>query len=310
MFNTPILFIVFNRFEKTKKVFGAIKKIKPTTLYIAADGPRTVNTEEEYECKKIRKYLLKNINWRCEVKTLFRKKNLGCKKAVSTAITWFFKNVEEGIVIEDDCLPNTSFFLFCSKMLKKYRYDTRIMLISGNNFQFGQKRGSGSYYFSKLCSIWGWASWKRVWQHYDVNLGLFPKFVKEKTINNIFNHWLERVFWLTIFDNLYRGKGDTWDHQLAFLIWSQNGLTIVPNKNLVSNIGFDKDSSRTSDTNSILSNIKTEAINNIIDPLFVVQDKEADWYTFKRVYIPMINLRNLIQSLLEYLRKKTKCFPD
>jgi hypothetical protein len=189
-------------------------------------------------------------------------------------------------------------------MLEKYRNDMRIMLISGNNFQFGKNRGSGSYYFSKLCHIWGWASWKRVWKYYDVDIKLFPGFVKEKKINNVFDHWIERYFWLTIFSNLYKKTKDTWDHQLAFAIWSQNGLVIIPNKNLVSNIGFGKDSSRTSNTNSIISNMKTETIRKIVDPLFVVQDKEADWYTFKKVYIPMVNVKNLIQSLLIYISKK------
>ena len=130
----PVLFLVFNRFDTTKKVFEEIKRVKPKKLFISSDGPRKDKRKEKEVVEIIRKYLLDEIDWNCEVKTLFRNKNLGCKKAVSFAIDWFFKNVEEGIILEDDTIPNQDFFIFCEKLLEKYKEDERIMHISGNNF--------------------------------------------------------------------------------------------------------------------------------------------------------------------------------
>ena len=161
-FETPILFITFNRPDTTKRVFEAIKKIKPKKLFISADGPRENKVGEKQKCLTVRS-IFDNIDWDCEVKTLFQEKNLGCKIAATTAVTWFFQSVEEGIIIEDDCLPNKSFFLFCQKMLATYRKHEAIMHISGTNFQFGNKRGEASYYFSRCIHMWGWATWRRAW---------------------------------------------------------------------------------------------------------------------------------------------------
>ena len=184
-FNTPILFLIFNRPDTTFKVFEEIRKIKPAKLYIAADGPRPNVIGEEEKCTASRN-IIKQVDWDCDVKTLFREKNLGCKIAVSSAISWFFENVEEGIILEDDTFPTQSFFWFCQELLDFYRNDSRIMHISGNNFQLGKIRGEGSYYFSKYNHIWGWATWKRAWRFYDVSLNTFPIFVQRKVIKNIF----------------------------------------------------------------------------------------------------------------------------
>ena len=158
---TPaVLFIIFNRPETTQRVFDAIRLAKPTRLYIAADGPRENKTGEKELCEQARK-IAQNVDWDCEVKTLFQKENLGCGKAVSHAISWFFENEDMGIILEDDCLPHQSFFKYCEELLEKYKNNDRIGIISGNNFQKKRKIGSFSYYFSDIVNIWGWATWAR-----------------------------------------------------------------------------------------------------------------------------------------------------
>jgi len=163
---TAVLFVVFNRLNTTKQVFAAIRKAKPYRLYVAADGPRVAKSGEVAKVKAVRDYVRENIDWDCEVKTLFRENNLGCKYAVSSAVDWFFENEEMGIILEDDCLPHPDFFDFCAKLLECHVHDDRVSVVTGNNFQNGIKRGGFAYYFSKYSHCWGWASWRRAWQQY------------------------------------------------------------------------------------------------------------------------------------------------
>jgi len=281
-FKIPILFLVFNRPETTIKVFNEIKKVKPKKLYIAADGPRDDNFYDEKACREVRELILNNINWNCEIKTLLREKNLGCRLAVSKAIDWFFENEEMGIIIEDDCLPNHSFFYFCKELLEKYENDTRIMMISGDNFQGKIKRGNASYYFSRYSNIWGWATWKRAWKYYDVNMKNFPKFLLENKFPDIFDCKYLIKYFSYIFKVTYGKKINTWAYQWCYTIFSQNGLCIVPNVNLVKNIGIGIKSTHTKKMNRRLFFINTEEITDIIHPEFLVPDKNADLLMFKK----------------------------
>lgn len=294
-FNTPILFLIFNRPDTTTKVFAEIKKIKPKYLFIAADGPRENQKGEKEKCEEVRKIVLNNIDWDCEVKTLFREKKLGCKYAVSSAIDWFFKNKEQGIILEDDCLPDLSFFGFCEELLEKYKNNKKIMMISGNNFQFGIKRGDGDYYFSKYNHIWGWATWRRAWLKYDLKMLSYPNFKKDEKIKSIWSNKKIQNYWLYIFDEVYNNKIDTWDYQWTYAIWNNNGLCILPNINLVSNIGFGKEAIHTK-TYHKFSNIKTGEIKNISHPEFLDQDVAADEYFNKN-----FNLINRILNKIKFL---------
>ncbi|MFH1427813.1 MAG: nucleotide-diphospho-sugar transferase, partial [Patescibacteria group bacterium] len=203
-FNTPILFLIFNRPETTQRVFDKIKIIKPRHLFVAADGPREGKNESE-KCQAVRD-IIKQIDWDCKVNTLFRDKNLGCKLAVSSAIDWFFDNVEEGIILEDDCLPDPSFFKFCQELLVKYREDSNVMCISGDNFNPNLYNGSDSYFFSKVASIWGWASWRRAWKYYDIEMKSFLLFSKNNKVKKIFNSRLEQKAWLDVLLKNYQGR--------------------------------------------------------------------------------------------------------
>ena len=236
--NTAVLFLVFNRPDVTAQVFEAIRQAEPARLYVAADGPRANKPGEAERCAEVRR-IAAAVDWTCEVKTLFREENLGCKRAVSSAIDWFFANEEEGIVLEDDCLPHPSFFSFCVEMLDRYRHDQRIGQITGDNFQFGYRLNDDSYYFSRNSHIWGWASWRDRWQaDYDVDLKTWPKIKEEGRVYDLFYSAADRKKWTEIFEKVYSGKIDTWDYQLCYALLCSSRLTIIPNINLISNIGF------------------------------------------------------------------------
>ena len=235
MFQTPILFLVFNRLDTTKQVFQRIKEIQPSKLYIASDGARESRPGEDIKVNAVREYIQQNINWNCDVKTLFREKNFGCKYAVSSAIDWFFENEEMGIILEDDCLPVKSFFYFCETMLLRYKNDLSVGHIGGNNFQDGIKRGDGDYYFSFYNHIWGWASWADRWKLYDVEL---ENVKNDIFVNDIFSKKDEQLYWKNIFQSMKEKKVDTWDFQWTCTLWYYKKKSVLPNVNLVSNIGF------------------------------------------------------------------------
>lgn len=275
LFTTPILFTIFNRPDTTGKVFESIRKIKPAKLYISADGPRLNRDGEGELCHEARK-ATENIDWPCEVHRKYSEINLGCKVAASSAHDWFFGNVEEGIILEDDDLPDTSFFYFCQELLNKYRDVDKVKMISGNNFQFGKKYGDASYYFSNFPHIWGWATWRRSWQEYDIEMKTYPEFKKNNRIADIFKNKKIQKYWLNLFDKLYENKINTWDGQWVYSIYSHNGIVILPNVNLVSNIGFNVDATHTKKADDILSNMPAEAIKTIIHPVSMIVNEEAD----------------------------------
>lgn len=298
-FNTPVLFLIFNRPDTTQQVFDRIKEIKPAKLFVSADGPREGKNEDS-KCEVARD-IVKQVNWECDVKTNFSEKNLGCKKAVSSGINWFFQNVDEGIILEDDCLPDLSFFSFCSQMLEKYRADDRVMHIGGTNFQDGIQRGTGSYYFSRLVHVWGWATWKRAWEKYDVEIKFFENFVKLGCIKEIFTDKKQQDFWLKTFELVYSNKKDTWDFQWMFTVMVNNGISIIPNENLVSNLGFGENATHTTLSGSPAANIKTGAIDKFVSSEFMIPNRTADDYTFRR-YIAPGKLNKLLQVLTSKIK--------
>lgn len=282
---TAVLFLVFNRLETTKVVFESIRRAKPKKLYISSDGSRESRINEDEKVKEVRDYLLSNIDWPCDVKTLFREKNLGCKYAVSSAIDWFFKQESMGIILEDDCLPSQSFFFFCQDLLEKYKDDMRVWHISGDNFQDDNIRGEADYYFSRYNHVWGWASWADRWSKYDVEINSFPLFEQDKQIKNTWSNNKLQKYWLGLFSQVYNNRIDTWDYQWTYTCWLHTGASILPNKNMIKNIGFGEDATHTIDKNSQMSNLKAF---DLLFPLkyneHVVLDDEADKYTTKKMF--------------------------
>jgi hypothetical protein len=277
---TAVLFLVFNRPDTTAQVFEAIRKARPPRLYVASDGARSNREGEAEKVAKVRE-IATAVDWPCEVKTLFRDQNLGCKQAVSSGITWFFEHEEEGIILEDDCLPHPNFFNFCETLLNKYKDDEKIFAITGNNFQSGQWRGDGSYYFSRYNHVWGWASWRRAWIHYDGDLNFWPSWKNSVDWTLKIPNKTERKYWTKIFDQMYACKIDTWDYPWTSSVWYHGGLTATPNVNLISNIGFGRDSTHTKSKNSPYAAMKTKALGQIIHPTEIKQNELADGYTFK-----------------------------
>jgi hypothetical protein len=280
---SPVLFMIFKRPGTTRQVFERIRAAKPSRLYISADGPRPGNDTDPELCRQARE-VVANIDWDCTVKTLFFEENKGCKVAVSSGISWFFEQEEEGIILEDDCLPSASFFYFCDTLLQKYRHDTRVRNITGTNSQMGRQWGNASYYFSQYCNVWGWATWRRVWKEYDGELSAFSDEEGERLLHKVFPDPFLAAAWSNIFKDQKAGKIDTWDYQLQFLTFFANGLCAVPNTNLVSNIGFGEGATHTFDADNHSANTTTGELWDIQHPLHFVPEKQADYYFFRKEY--------------------------
>ena len=298
---SAVLFVIFNRPDTTLKVFEEIRLAKPARLYIASDGPRQDHPDDKLLCSQARS-VINSVDWDCELKTFINKKNMGCKDNVSAAITWFFDNEEEGIILEDDCLPANSFFKFCDTLLEKYRNDTRIRHISGCNLQMGKKWGGGTYYFSNRTHIWGWASWKRAWEDYDKNLKKYNNEEIKERLFNIYGDPIVVQSWLEIFYQVKAGKVNSWAYPLDFINFFNNGLVIIPNENLISNIGFNSNATNTLNADNVYANIPLSEIQEIIDPVFILPEKRADLTIINRDF--NIEQRRLKERALKSKVKK------
>lgn len=297
MLSTPILFLIFNRLDTTERVFAEIRKQAPRRLYIAADGPRPGKGESErLACESVRNWVVAHIDWDCDVHTLFRDGNLGCGRAVSGAITWFFEREEAGIILEDDCLADPSFFPFCEEMLARYRDCPEVMHISGNNNQDTMGDYSYSYYFSVYSHIWGWAAWRRSWQGFDLGIRDWADIrqddarVKE-LMSGVYTAGSRR-YRRTQFDSILRGEMDSWAYPYLYLLWKKRGLTVMPSVNLVENIGVGGDATHTTAMESFrirqkkpiafpLSHPPKAALNRKLD--LVIERRDYTYFSPKRV---------------------------
>jgi hypothetical protein len=296
--NTPILFIVFNRPALTKIVFEKIREAKPERLFISADVPRNKMKDDIKNCRETLE-IFENIDWECQVEKLIQKQNMGCKNAVSSAINWFFEYVEAGIILEDDCLPDSSFFSFCGTLLNHFKNDERIMHISGDNFQKGKTRSTGSYYYSKYTHCWGWATWRRAWEKYDFGLQNYNTHFIRNQLKKINPDKKEYKYWKQTFDAFKQDKIDAWGSRWQFSVWNNNGLCILANINLVSNIGFGFEGTHTTDKQNKLSNLECGKIIEIHHPKAVEQNIEADLFTFYTIFYisPVKKLINFISTI-------------
>lgn len=280
---TPVALIIFNRPDTTERVFAEIAKAKPPKLLVVGDGARA-SREGEVAKVAATRAIINRVNWPCEVLTNFSDTNLGCKIRVSSGIDWIFEQVEEAIILEDDCLPHPTFFRYCEELLERYRDDERIGMISGDNFQFGKMRTENSYYFSKYTHIWGWASWRRAWKNYNVKAFAWPEIRDGGWLKNIVHNSTEEIYWSNIFQSVHDGKIDTWDYQWTLALWAQGMVSVMPCCNLISNIGFGSDATHTHGE-SIYSEIPVnEMIFPIRHPTIFLPCLDADIYTGKRMF--------------------------
>ena len=279
---TPVCLMIFNRPDTTQQVFNTIRQVKPEKLLVIADGPRP-NVNGEFQKCAATRAIINQVDWDCEVLTHYSDINLGCRHRVSSGLNWVFNTVEEAIILEDDCLPDITFFRFCEELLERYRHDPRIMAISGNNFQFGQNQQEASYYFSRYNHIWGWATWRRAWKFYDLDMKLWPTIKEKQSLQDILENPEIVAYCSRIFQAAYEGF-NTWDYAWTFACWINNGLTILPHVNLVSNIGFREDATHTK-RESRFANLPRQAMGfPLRHPTVVMRNRQADDWTKKIMF--------------------------
>jgi hypothetical protein len=297
---TPVAFIIFNRPDTTERVFAEIAKAKPPKLLVVSDGPRA-GRQGEAEKVAATRAIIQRVDWDCEVLTNFSDVNLGCKKRVSSGIDWVFEQVEEAIILEDDCLPDPTFFRFCQEMLERYRGDQRIGMISGDNFQFGRRYGDDSYYFSKYVHIWGWATWRDRWTgSYDVTKAKWPRVRDEGRLADMVGDAREAANWGEIFEQVYCGGIDTWDYQWVFANWAEGRLSILPAMNLISNIGFGENATHTTGV-SDLANLPVAPMRfPLAHPVGVFRNIQADRISEQKCFRASlwVRIRNKLAGLL------------
>lgn len=299
---TPIAFFIFNRPDTTEQVFETIRKAKPETLLVVADGPRLERPEEEERCAAARA-VLERVDWDCKVLTNYSETNLGCRRRVSSGLDWVFEQVEEAIILEDDCLPVPSFFRFCEEMLSRYRDEEQVMMISGNNFQRGQKTTQHSYYFSRYNHIWGWATWRRAWQLFQSDMVEWPDLKKSEWLRKkIFETEPQgQKYWNQIFDRVHKGDIDSWGYIWQYSIWKEGGLCVLPEMNLVTNIGFDERATHTRDKSNPSANLPVEEIYfPLFHPLRIERAADADRRTQRTLFKR--------KSMLDHAKKAMKDF--
>lgn len=283
---TPVLLLVFNRPESTRCVLDAVRRARPARLYVAADGPRPGRPADLALCAKTRALVTESVDWPCELHTNFRAENLGCGQGPATAISWFFGQESEGIILEDDCVPTLSFFHYCQELLERYRLDSRVMHISGNNLarEARQPAGGESYHFSGRVHSWGWATWRRAWQHFDFSLALLPELRRQGALAEAYPGLIERAYWLRKFEAVRTGPqpAHIWDYQWHFAVAAHGGLSIVPAVNLVTNIGFGDDATHTFDPHDQLEHPAAhELAFPLRHPALVQRDARRDARYFR-----------------------------
>lgn len=274
--DTPVALILFNRPEVTARVFAAIRAAAPRRLLLIADGPRAERPGEAELCRATRA-VVEAVDWPCAVERNFSDVNLGCGRRVSSGLDWVFEQVPEAIILEDDCLPAPSFFPYCEELLARYRQDERVALITGTTFRTVPMRPGDSYHFSRYPTVWGWASWRRAWRHYDFRLKFWPALKAGHWLGDLLDDPAAVRFWSRLFDRVAAGEIDTWDYQLVCSLWAQGCLTVMPRNNLVRNIGFGPDATHTTNVDDVMADRAAEAMEFPLQhPAFVLRDAAVD----------------------------------
>lgn len=280
----PVAFIVFNRPETTARVFAEIARVRPSTLIVVADGPRAEVQGEAELCARTRA-VIEAVDWKCEVITNFSERNLGCRARVSSGLDFVFNYVEEAIILEDDCLPHPGFFSFCESLLHRYRDNEAVMAISGDNFHRGRRYTPFSYFFSRFVHIWGWASWRRAWKHYDVDMKQWQTLRDTDWLAGMFEREQDVAYWRDVFDRVANQQISTWDYQWLFSCWTKGGLSITPEINLVSNIGFGGSATHTTAVDYNMAGLPASDIGfPLRHPPSVERNRDADEFEMQHLF--------------------------
>jgi hypothetical protein len=288
---TPVVLIIFRRPDKTLQILEKIRQVKPSKLFVICDAPRPEKPDECEKCEKSRA-IIDTIDWDCEVIKNYAETNLGSFRRIPSGLDWVFDQVEEAIILEDDCLPEITFFRFCEELLEYYRNDQRIMAISGDNFQLGNQKTQDSYYFSRYTHSWGWATWKRAWKHFDLEMKAWSKVRDQQLLKLILDSDRDVKYWTSILQDVYDAKIKAWDYRWTFTTWLQNGLTILPNVNLISNIGFGEGATHTTSTKNPFINLPTQSMTfPLKHPEFIIRDRFADAFTQSTMFNASLEFR-------------------
>lgn len=296
---TPVALFVFNRPDTTRRVFAEIAAARPMQLLLVADGPRPNRVEDVRRCDEVKR-IISAVDWPCRVETNFSDENLGCRRRMISGLNWVFSMVEEAIILEDDCLPSSSFFRYCAELLGRYRNCLQIGIISGYNPLTEPCPTACSYSFTKMVSIWGWATWRRTWEKYDENMSTWPA-IKDTMLNDLWPDRQHREYWTKTLETMYSGAGpNTWDYQLLFKSWAENWLNIVPARNLIQNIGFGTDATHTKRVPS-LSILSENITFPLLDPPQIVEWSDHPRLIQREIYNP-----NLLDRIKRAIRFKLK----
>lgn len=298
---TPVALLIFNRPEITRRLVEELLKARPPRVLVFADGPRPDHPADP-ELIQAAKVAISDAPWECEVLTNYSDVNLGTKYRPATGLNWVFEIVDKAIFFEDDVLPHPSFFRFCDELLEKYQHDERVMMISGNNF-IGGRWTSDSYLFSHYAGIWGWATWRRAWRHYDVELRAWPELRETKFLRDVLASDDEVAFWRQCFDRIVSGETQTWDHQWQFAIWRQQGLSAMPAANLCTNVGFGPTAQHYKEFNPKLAAVPVaEMPFPLKHPATVVRNREADDFAFRELLSGGVSNKRRTRRWIPFLR--------
>ena len=302
-FDIPILIIVYNRPDKTRKLLQTIDKLKPKYLYVSADGPKKKDNDIK-NCNDVKK-IFDHLNFECDLKKNFNEHNKGLKINVKDSINWFFSEVDKGIILEDDCMPSESFFIFCKELLVKYEHNEKIMHINGSNLGINyENHFKENYFFSKLNHVWGWATWQRAWKNYDNNFNDYLEFKKTKKIQSYFVDKKITKWMINYFDKSYHGDDNIWSSNWAYSIVKNDGLCITPKLNLVKNIGFDgSGTSSKSDLFKKFSEVKLNNFDKILHPSSIIYNLDYDKLAFEEKISKVDPRANFFNKLKLYVKK-------
>ena len=298
--DTPVVLIVFNRPDFTGQVLECIRRAKPSKLYVVCDGARLDRPQDDEKVAAVRRRIVDSVDWSCEVYTNYAAANLGCRERPASGIDWVFSLVDEAIFLEDDCLPDQSFFSFCGEMLRRYRNDQRVMHVNGTNFIARYLEPRGSHFFSKYIWVWGWATWRRAWKHYDYTMSTWEK--QRPSLSASFDSRREQAYWIGTFDDARRDWriAQAWDFPWIFSCWIRGGLAVTPSTNLVENLGFRSDATHTTSSQSHLR-VRAGRLNASQSPVPVRRSRFRDDMMF-RVYVgEVVNVRTNIGGALRVL---------
>ena len=298
----PVALIVFNRPDTTARVFAEVARARPAKLFVIADGPRAERSDEAGRCRAVRN-IVQRVDWPCELITNFSEQNLGCKRRLSSGLDWLFSQTEEAIILEDDCVPHPAFFRFADELLERYRHEPRVAQICGVNFRERRDIPADSYYFSRYPHIWGWASWRRAWRHYDVEMRSWPELRETRWLPRALGDSRQAAYWQRRFDRVHAGQIDTWDYQWTFACWKNDLVSIIPQSNLISNVGFGRDATHTRRKGSPLADLPAAGVEfPLRHPPSITRDPQQDDLTDAMFFSGTRTLSGLARRVLEQLR--------